>query len=161
MAFHNESLPNAFRYGSSSGAGFRTTVQETASGHEFRVQNVQQPRHRFRLLKELQTRDEAMALKVFAIGRRGAVHSFRLKDWLDYTSNEDGATAPTPTDQELGTCDGSSNQTFQLVKEYDSTGPAPHTRTISLPVAGSVRVAINGVETSSFTVSAAGVVTLT
>src|SRR5574343_313369 len=132
MAFHNESLPNAFRYGSSSGAGFRTTVQETASGHEFRVQNVQQPRH-----------------------------SFRLKDWLDYTSNEDGATAPTPTDQELGTCDGSSNQTFQLVKEYDSTGPAPHTRTISLPVAGSVRVAINGVETSSFTVSAAGVVTLT
>jgi uncharacterized protein (TIGR02217 family) len=158
MAFHNVSLPPALQYGSVFGFGFATLVQETASGHEFRVARQSQARHRYRPIKQIQTTEEAIELKEFAIGRRGSLHSFRLKDWLDYTSNADGKTAPTMLDQVLGTGDGTTTQ-FQLLKVYDTDGDAPYTRTITLPVSGTVLVAVEGV-LSEVTVSSAGVITL-
>ena len=157
MAFHNVSLPPALQYGSVFGFGFATLVQETASGHEFRIARQSQARHRYRPLKMLQTTEEAIELKEFAIGRRGSLHSFRMKDWLDYSSNADGSTAPTMLDQVLGTGDGTTTD-FQLVKVYDADGDAPYTRTITLPVSGTVVAAVATVSVAA-TVGASGVIT--
>lgn len=148
MSFHNVSLPDVFQYGSIFGGGFTTVVQETSTGHEVRLARQSQIRHRFRLLKELQSQSEAAALKTFAIARRGALHGFRLKDWSDYTTNADGVTAPTMLDQVIGVGDGTTTQ-FQMVKTYDASGDAPYARPIELPVAGSMVCAIAGVDATS------------
>ena len=160
MAFHDVSLPEGLQYGSTAGAGFNTIVTETSSGHETRVARQAQGRHRFRLLKQLQDEVEAKDLKAFALGRRGSLHSFRLKDFSDYTTNDDGKSDPTALDQIIGSGDG-SDASFQLRKVYDDTGDAPYIRPLQLPVAGTVLVAVNSVPTTSFTVNGEGIVTLT
>lgn len=161
MSFHDVSLPDGFQYGSQSGPGFATVTQETASGHEYRLARQAQGRHRLRLRKALQSQSEMAALKTFALGRRGALHSFRVKDWADYTSNADGTTAPTALDCVLGTGDGSEVQ-FQLSKTYDSSGADPYVRTITCPVAGTVLVAVAGTPTAAFTLTnPGGVLTMT
>ena len=108
MAFHNVTFPEGFDYGSSFGAGFKTIVQESASGHEYRISRQGQARHRFRLLRSLETQAEAQAIKDFALARRGALHSFRLKDVTDYTTKADGTSAPSTDDQNIGTGDGTT-----------------------------------------------------
>ncbi len=159
MAFHDVSLPDGFEYQSIAGTSFSTIVQETASGHEFRVAKQAQGRHRFRLSKALQTAAEAQTMKAFGLGRRGSLHSFRLKDWSDYTTNADGISDPTNTDVIIGT-GNNSDTTFQLIKVYDASGAAPYQRTISLPVDGTVVVSLDGASTSAFTVSSQGEVVL-
>jgi uncharacterized protein (TIGR02217 family) len=159
MAFHNVTLPDGFEYRSISGVGFSTIVQETSSGHEFRVARQAQGRHRFRLSKALQTPAEAAAVKAFALGRRGSLHSFKLKDWSDYTTATDGISAATISDVVIGTGTGSLT-TFQLIKVYDSAGAAPYQRTISLPTTGSVLVSVDGIASTAFTVSADGEVVM-
>lgn len=155
MAFHDITLPDGLQYQSSAGAGFETIVQDVASGHEYRVARQAQGRHRFRLQKELQTEAEAKALKAFALGRRGSLHSFRLKDFSDYTSAENGTDAPTNLDQTIGVGDGVET-TFPLIKVYEPSGPNAYPRPISLPVSGTVVVAANTVNTTAFTVSGDG-----
>lgn len=155
MAFHNVSLPSDVQYQSVAGAGFSTIIQESASGHEYRVARQAQGRHRFTLRKELQSEAEAKAVKAFALGRRGSLHSFRLKDWSDYTTADDGITAPATTDQVIGIGDGTET-TFQLIKLYDESGDAPYPRVLTLPVDGTVVAAINGTPTTSFTISGDG-----
>ena len=159
MAFHDVSLPDDFEYQGISGAGFSTIVQETASGHEFRVARQSQGRHQFRLRKALQTASQAQAIKAFGLGRRGSLHSFRLKDWADFTTNADGVTDPTATDVIIGTGDGSED-TFQLIKVYDASGDAPYQRSLTLPVSGTVVVSLDNVATTAFTVSGAGEVVM-
>ncbi len=69
--------------------------------------------------------------------------------------------AVSPLDQALGTGDGHAT-VFQLAKAYPS-GPSSWTRTIAKPVAGTVRIAVAGVErTSGFSVdTTTGLVTFT
>lgn len=161
MAFHNKSLPDDFQYGSVFGGGFNTLIQTTSTGHEYRLSRQSQHRHRYGLTKLIQSQEEAMALKVFAISVRGAEHSWRLKDCFDFTSNKlDGTLAPTNLDMVLGVGDGVETR-FQLVKRYDELGLAPYVRKITLPVTGSVVLAINGTPTTSFTMTdPGGLVTL-
>ena len=64
-----------------------------------------------------------------------------------------------PLDQAIGTGDGATTR-FQLVKRYGS-GLRDYLRSITKPVAGSVRVAVAGQEVTGFTLDTlAGVVTL-
>jgi uncharacterized protein (TIGR02217 family) len=75
--------------------------------------------------------------------RRGRLYGFRWRDRSDYKS-----CAPTqdisPLDQIIGTGDGAM-RSFQLIKTYGQDF-APYQRAIVKPVAGSVRVAVAGVE---------------
>jgi uncharacterized protein (TIGR02217 family) len=155
MAFHDVTLPDSFQYGSAAGAGFSTIIQQTASGHEFRVARQAQGQHRMSLRSELQSSSQAKVLKAFALARRGALHSFRIKDWSDFTTNGDGETSPTAVDQLIGSGTGTKTN-YQLLKRYEITGPNEYIRTLTLPVAGSVVAAINGTPTTSFTVNSAG-----
>lgn len=159
MGFHNVKLPDNIAQGFEAGPGASTVVQSTASGHEYRVQRAAQLRHRYRGTKDGVEYEEWSELLDFFHGRRGALHGFRFKDWGDYSTAEDGVSAPGIIDVVLGTGNG-SDQTFQLSKLYDGTGPAPYSRPITLPVAGTVKAAINGVETTDFTVdTTTGIVT--
>jgi uncharacterized protein (TIGR02217 family) len=160
MAFHDVTLPDAFQYGSTAGAGFQTIIQQTASGHEFRVSRQAQAVHRLSLRSELRTAGEAKVLKAFALARRGALHSFRIKDWSDYTTNADGETAPTMLDQLIGTGTGSLSN-FQLLKRYEITGPNEYIRTITLPRTNTTVVALDGILMTAYTVSSTGVIQFT
>ena len=155
MAFHNVTLPNEFQYGSQSGAGFSTIVQQTASGHETRVARQAQAVHRLTLRTELRTAQSAKILKGFALARRGSLHSFKIKDWSDYTTALDGESAATAVDQIIGSGDGTTT-TFQLVKNYTEGGENFYIRTITLPVSNTVVAAVDGMVTTSFTVSGTG-----
>ena len=155
MAFHDVLLPDGFQYASGAGPGFSTIVQQSGSGHETRVQRQSQALHRLSLIKQLQTAAEAKALKSFALERRGSLHSFKVRDFSDYTSAADGESAPTNIDQIIGTGDG-VRTTFQLVKRYGYLGPNEYTRTITLIESGSVGVAIDAVPTGAYTVSSTG-----
>ena len=65
--------------------------------------------------------------------------------------------APAPADQRIGTGDGATSA-FQLVKTYGAAH-APYERLIAKPVAGSVRVAVSGVEQAAATAFACDVAT--
>jgi len=161
MAFHDITLPDEFQYGSSAGAGFATVIQRTASGHEYRVARQSQAVHRLTLRSELRSASQAKALKAFALARRGALHSFRIKDWSDYTTNADGETAPTELDQLIGTGNGTTT-TFQIVKRYEILGPNEYIRTITLPKIATAKVALNGVlQVSGYSVSSDGKIVFT
>jgi uncharacterized protein (TIGR02217 family) len=90
--------------------------------------------------------------------RRGRLYGFRWKDRLDWKSCASTA-APGPNDQAIGMGDGTATA-FQLTKTYGSAF-APYTRQIRKPVAGSVRIAVAGVEqTGGWSVdTATGIVT--
>ena len=82
-------------------------------------------------LKKQAQIDELIA---FFRARRGKAYGFRFKDWTDYKA----------TGQLLGTGDDALTQ-FQLVKHYPS-GSVIEVRTITKPVAGTVKVYLDGVE---------------
>jgi uncharacterized protein (TIGR02217 family) len=63
---------------------------------------------------------------------QGRAYGFRFKDWTDYNA----------VGQLLGTGDDAQTQ-FQLVKHYPS-GSVIEVRTITKPVAGTVKVYLNG-----------------
>ncbi|MFY9342226.1 MAG: DUF2460 domain-containing protein [Planctomycetota bacterium] len=161
MAFHDAELPSAVQYGSVFGAGFSTLIHETATGHEFRTARQSRPRHRFSLMKELQSSAEARALKAFAIQRRGSQHSWKLKDWSDFTTAADGESAPTASDAVLGTGTGSYAGPYQLLKTYGAGQPGEHNRVLTLPVTGTIVAAVNGTPTTAFTTNSLGQLTFT
>jgi len=95
-----------------------------------------------RSLEDLQT------LRQFYIVMRGRQRAFRFKDFQEYSSADwAGALTPsdiTPTDQNIGTGDGSTN-VFQLRKRYTVAGNTID-RNITKPVAGTTRIAVAGSE---------------
>ncbi len=160
MGFHDVRFPADIAYGYESGPGFNTEAQPTASGHEFRIGRWSQARHRYQAAQELLSESQRAAIKDFYLARRGGLHSFRWKDWSDYTTAADGTSAPSALDQTIGSGDGSAVN-FQLRKQYDLSGPNPYVRLLRLPVAGTVLVAIDGTPTVSFTTNLqTGVITL-
>jgi uncharacterized protein (TIGR02217 family) len=160
MAFHDVSMPTGIAYGSVSGPSHATIIQETASRHEYRITNAAAPRRRLQPVKQLQTTAEAAALLMFAIAREGSLHSFRVKDEADFTTATDGRSTHTGLDQVLGTGTGASVR-YQLVKVYDPSGVNPRTRTLTLPVSGTVLVSVNGTLTGAYTLDGTGGIVLT
>lgn len=81
----------------------------------------------------------------------GPARGFRLRDPFDGSSGE---ASPSATDQLIGVGDG-HQAVFPLIKQYGDQA-----RRITRPVAGSVRVAIDGVETQGFAIEARGALVL-
>ena len=158
--FHEVRFPVDVAIRASGGPERRTDVVVTASGREERNQRWSASRRRYDAgygVKSFAALSEVVA---FFEERRGRLYGFRYRDRLDWKSS--GYSDPIlPTDQTLGAGDG-SRAAFQLVKRYGSTH-APYDRSIRKPVAGTVRVAVNGVEKAAgidFTVdSTTGIVT--
>ncbi|MFQ5348051.1 MAG: TIGR02217 family protein [Rhodothalassiaceae bacterium] len=139
-------LPAAISFGSSGGPRFSTEIVVTASGHERRNQDWLEARAEYDLAGGIRSEADLATLVAFFRARAGRAFGFRLKDWADFSSAAPGA-AISASDQAIGSGDGTTTE-FQLVKAYGD-GAATHLRTIRKPVAGTVRVALDGVEQTS------------
>lgn len=122
---------------------FSTSVVTSASGYESRNVNWQQARLRFDAGPGVRGDSELESLIEFFRARRGPAVGFRFRDPYDFSSNGMSGE-PTPTDQAIGTGDGTRLQ-FPLVKTY---GPGEERR-ITRPVAGTIRIAVDGIEIHS------------
>ncbi len=146
MAFHEVRFPDDISRGARGGPERRTQIVELASGDEERNASWANSRRRYDVAYGIRRADDLAAVVAFFEARNGRLYGFRFKDWADYKSCLPSAT-PEATDQIIGTGDGSTTA-FQLVKTYAS-GAQSWTRTITKPVAGTVRVAIDGTEQPS------------
>lgn len=156
-AFDDVRFPAAISRGASGGPERRTEIVTLASGREERNTRWADSRRRYNAGMGIASLDQLHDVLNFFEERRGRLHGFRWKDHSDFQSCPPQQT-PDPLDQQIGVGDGSA-LSFQLRKTY-GTGLRNYQRTVTKPVAGSVRVALAGVETSQFTVdSATGVVT--
>lgn len=154
MAFHEVSLPARLAFGSTGGVERRTEVVTLASGFERRSTPWAHGRRRYLIGANLRSLDDMATLTAFFEARRGRLYGFRFRDFADWKSCAPGASI-APMDQVAGAGDG-TRTAFRLLKHYGDLA-----RSISKPVAGSVRVAVNGVETTAFVLDATtGVVTL-
>jgi uncharacterized protein (TIGR02217 family) len=154
-AFHEVLFPCDIALGSRGGPERRTDIVTLRSGYEERNSIWANSRRRYNAGYGLRDKDDAKfaAVVQFFEERRGRLYGFRWRDRFDMSSAPTPGVVVTPLDQQIGTGDGATTA-FQLVKTYGATF-APYARTIKKPVAGSVRIAVNGVElTSGWTVDA-------
>lgn len=151
MAFHEIRFPTAIAFHSTGGPERKTEIVTLGSGYEERNGVWANSRRRYDASTGVKTLDDIHAVLAFFEARSGRLYGFRFKDFADYKSGAPNA-AVTALDQRIGTGNGVT-KSFALQKTY-SSGPAAWVRAITKPVAGSVRVAVAGVETSSFTLDA-------
>jgi uncharacterized protein (TIGR02217 family) len=157
--FHEVLFPLDIALKSAGGPERRTEIVSFGSGREERNARWAHSRRRYDAGYGTRTLDALRSAVAFFEERRGRLYGFRWRDRLDQTS---GLSGITPLDQGIGTGDG-ARRAFQLVKTYGGSF-APYQRPIDKPVAGSVRVAVNGSELppAAFSCDATtGLVTLT
>jgi uncharacterized protein (TIGR02217 family) len=158
MSFDDVRFPTAISRGSSGGPERRTEIVVTGSGAEERNSRWADSRRRYDAGFGIRSLDDIHQVIGFFEERRGRLIGFRWKDHVDWKSCAPG-TAVSALDQIIGTGDG-TRVSFQLVKRY-GTGLRDHLRTITKPVAGSVRVAVAGSAVTGFSVDhMTGIVTL-
>lgn len=156
MAFHEVSLPARLAFGSTGGVERRTEIVTLGSGHERRSSPWALGRRRYLIGANLRSLADMAELTAFFEARRGRLYGFRFRDFADFASCGPGGT-PGPGDQAIGEGDGDRVE-FQLMKAYGGVE-----RPIAKPVAGSVRIAVDGEELDAgeFVVDAmTGLVTL-
>lgn len=141
MTFHPIRFPLDVALGARGGPERRTDVVTLASGREQRNGRWRHSRRRYNAGYGVKSRADMAAVLAFFEERRGRLHGFLWRDGLDFSS---GGAVPTPLDQPIGMGDGSRTG-FQLTKRYGASFD-PYFRPITRPVAGSVRVAVAGVE---------------
>lgn len=158
MNFHEIRFPAAISFGSAGGVERRTEIVELVNGFEERNSPWAQSRRRYDAGLGVRSLDDLAAVLAFYEARHGRLYGFRWKDWLDHRSGPPSAPVG-PGDQVLG----GTGTVRQLKKTYGDAAGA-YVRTISKPVAGTVRVAVDAVEQAEgtgFTIDpVSGVVTL-
>jgi uncharacterized protein (TIGR02217 family) len=142
-AFHEVLFPLDIALKSAGGPERRTEIVMLGSGREERNARWAHSRRRYDAGYGVKTLEALSAVVAFFEERRGRLHGFRWRDRLDHSSAAPGA-AVSPLDQAIGSGSGSA-AAFQLTKTYGAVH-APYQRATVKPVAGSVRVAVNGVE---------------
>ena len=146
MSFHEVRFPDNISRGARGGPERRTQIVELASGDEERNASWANSRRRYDVAYGIRRADDLAAVVAFFEARNGRLHGFRFKDWADYKSGLP-SQAPGPQDQVIGEGDGATT-VFPLVKRYAS-GSQTWTRAIAKPVAGTVRIALDGTEHTS------------
>lgn len=124
--------------------GFSTAILTAAGGAEQRSAGWAEARTSYDVGPGVRSEADIATLLAFFRARMGPARAFRLRDPFDASG----------LDEAIGTGDGVTKR-FALVKHY---GVA--TRRIVRPVAGSVRIAVDGVMTQGFAVEAEGMVVL-
>ena len=151
-------LPEKWSKGSAGGPAFLTDIVTLVSGEEDREERWAHPLAQYDIAHNVKRPEDIAVLRAFHRARRGASRGFLLKDWIEYTSAQDGVSPPTPGDQPLG-IGGDGETVFPIVKRY-TDGGGSYDQPIAWPVAGSVVVAVNGAAVTAFTVQrGAGTVT--
>jgi uncharacterized protein (TIGR02217 family) len=144
--FHEIQFPTAIAFHSSGGPERKTEIVTLGSGFEERNAVWANSRRRYDVGYGVKTLDDLHAVIAFFEARLGRLYGFRFKDLADFKSCAPNEIV-SPLDQSIGSGDGIATQ-FQLIKTYVS-GPSNWVRTINKPLAGTVRVAVAGVEQTS------------
>lgn len=142
-AFHEILFPLEVALGASGGPERLTEVVTTASGREERNSRLSDSRRRWDAGYGVKTLAALAEVVAFFEERRGRLYGFRWRDRLDHSSAPPGMEA-SPFDQVIGTGDG-MRAAYRLRKAYGALH-APYARAITKPVAGSARVAVDGLE---------------
>ncbi len=140
--FHDLRFPIAISFGATGGPERRNEIVRLQSGAERRNQRHAHSRRRFDIGTGVRSTGDLEAVISFFEARRGSIHAFRFRDPFDWKSCATDSE-PTPHDQPIATGDGVT-QTFQLVKTYGD-GSDAYRRPVTLPVAGTVMAALDGV----------------
>lgn len=143
QAFDDVSFPLGVGREASVAPAFSTQVVESVSGHERRSSDWADARLSFDAGPGVRSEADMAALIAFFRARRGAARGFRFTDPYDDRSCGMGE-APGPLDQRLGLGDG-VRTAFPLQRFYGA-GEEAQVRRITRPVAGTIRVAVNGAE---------------
>jgi uncharacterized protein (TIGR02217 family) len=150
--FHEISLPVPLALAASGGPERRVDIVPLTGGREARNAIWTGSRRRWEIGSAVTDLATLQTLVAFFEARGGKLHGFRFRDRLDDRSGAPGV-APSPLDQEIGTGDGTQT-VFVLSKAYGGWR-----RRILKPVAGTVRVAVDGDETAAAVDTAAGRIT--
>jgi len=152
--FDEVTIPARLAFGSTGGVERKTEVVELASGHERRSTPWAMGRRRYLVGAGLRSLDDMAVLTAFFEARQGRLRGFRFRDFADYKSCAPSGVV-SAGDQVIGVGDG-VRTAFSLCKAYGAV-----TRAIAKPMAGTVKLAVGGVETDGFALDAAtGAVTL-
>lgn len=143
MAFHEVRFPANLSFGSVGGPERRTEIVALTNGFEERNTPWAESRRRYDAGLGLRSLDDIAELIAFFEARQGQLFGFRWKDWSDFKSCRPSASVGFE-DQLIATGDGVTRD-YQLVKTYAS-GSAAQVRLIRKPVAGSVRIGLQGDE---------------
>ncbi|WP_062792008.1 DUF2460 domain-containing protein [Sphingobium chlorophenolicum] len=143
QAFDDVAFPLAIGREASVAPAFSTQVVESVSGHERRSSDWADARLSFDAGPGVRSEADMAALIAFFRARRGAARGFRFSDPYDDRSCGVGGV-PGPLDQRLGLGDGVRAE-FPLQRFY-GLGEEAQARRITRPVAGTIRVAVDGVE---------------
>lgn len=143
MAFHEQRFPLRLSLTSSGGPGRQTDIVSLSNGREARNRRWRFSRRRYDVGSALRSVADLYAVLEFFEARGGQLHGFRFRDPVDFSSARPDE-AVTPLDQWIGTGDGVT-AAFQLVKAYGD-GAAVELRPVVKPVAGSLRLAVDGLE---------------
>ncbi len=143
VGFHEVLFPTAVALGASGGPERRTEIVTLGSGREERNARWADSRRRYNAGYGVRTLDELHAVIAFFEERRGKLFGFRWRDRADWRSGPP-SQVPGPEDQIIGGGDGET-AVFPLLKTYGAAH-APYARAIAKPVAGTVRIAVDGVE---------------
>jgi uncharacterized protein (TIGR02217 family) len=141
--FHEVRFPLDVSLNGRGGPERRTEIVTLGSNRESRNARWAHSRRRYEAGYGVKTLAHLAGVIAFFEERRGRLYGFRWRDRADFASCAPGATVG-PGDQQIGSGDG-VQRVFQLTKTYGGVF-APYIRSISKPVAGSVRIAVNGVE---------------
>lgn len=146
QAFDDIVFPLGIGREASLSPAFSTQIVESPSGHERRSSDWADARLSFDAGPGVRSEADIATLIGFFRARRGAARGFRFSDPYDDRSGAPGQ-APGPIDQRLGVGDG-VQASFQLMRYYGA-GEDAQARIITRPVAGTIRVAADGVELTS------------
>jgi len=141
--FHEVRFPLDVARGARGGPERQTQIVTLASGREVRNSRWVHSRRRYDAGLGIRNLDALAAVVSFFEERRGRLYGFRWHDQLDWKSCRP-SQQPAATDQVIGVGDGVATG-FQLCKAY-GTGASAYSREITKPCAGTVRVAMDGVE---------------
>ncbi|WP_299651718.1 DUF2460 domain-containing protein [uncultured Jannaschia sp.] len=143
MSFHEVRFPARLSYGSSGGPMRQTDIVALANGFEHRNSPWEHSRRQYNAGLGLRSLDDVGELIAFFEARRGRLHGFRWKDWLDYKSCRSSKSVSC-TDQVIAQTDGQTTN-FHFSKAYASGG-ITYRRPITKIVPESVVLAVDGTE---------------
>ena len=145
-SFHDVLFPLAVSFGATGGPERKNEIVRLSSGREKRNARVALSRRSYDAGTGVRSLDDLYDVLAFFEARRGSLYGFRFRDPFDMKSCRPDAV-PAPLDQALGTGDG-ARAGFALAKNYGD-GAEAYARPIMKPVAGTLRVAVAGVEKAS------------
>lgn len=142
-SFHEIRFPLDVSLQGRGGPERRTDIVTLGSNREERNARWANSRRRWEAGYGVKSLAQLQEVIAFFEERRGRLFGFRWRDRADHSSSRSGGP-PSPTDQVVGTGDGAATS-FQLTKTYGADF-APYLRVIAKPVAGTARIAVNGIE---------------